>query len=73
MEFKYGSEIYSDPLEEFRNNFFKKVRDEKQRHENEIKRKQKNCFHKYSRFVPYNEKLTIVVCELCNHAKFHKI
>ena len=72
MEFKYGSEIYSDPLEEFRNNFFKKVRDERQKHENEIKRKQKNCLHKYSRFVSYNATLTIAICETCNHAKFTK-
>jgi hypothetical protein len=72
MEFKYGTQICSDPLEDFRNKFYKKVEDEKLQKERELKRIQKNCFHKYSKFVQYNENLTIAVCELCSHAKFTK-
>jgi len=63
----------TDPIEDFRNNFYKKVEDEKRQKEYELKRKQKNCFHKYTRFVPYNQSLSIAVCEQCNHAKFLKI
>lgn len=69
MEFNYGSEIYSDPLEDFRNTFYKKVKDEKLEKERELKRKQKNCFHKYTKFVPYNSNM-IAVCERCSHAKW---
>ena len=72
MEFKYGTEIYSDPIEEFRNNFFKKVEDDRIKKERELKRIQKNCFHKYSKFVQYNDTLNLAVCELCSHAKFVK-
>ena len=69
MEFKYGSEIRSDPIEDFRNKFYKAVEDEKIQKEQELKRKQKNCFHKYTKFVPYNQN-TIAVCEQCSHAKW---
>ena len=64
--------MYTDKLEEFRNNFFKMLEDEKRQKEKEIKLKQKSCFHKYSRFIPYNNTVTLVVCERCNHTKFAK-
>ena len=65
-------EIRSDPLEDFRNKFYKKVEDEKKQKDNELKFKQKHCWHKYTRFIKYNEKLTIVVCQNCNHSMFFK-
>lgn len=70
MEFKYGTEIYNDPLEQFRNNFFNKVENEKLQKERELKLQQKHCWHKYTRFVQYNEKIKIAICEKCNHAKW---
>lgn len=63
--------MYSDPLEDFRNNFYKKVEDEKRKKEAELKRVQKNCFHKYTKFIPYHN-LLVAICELCSHAKFVK-
>jgi hypothetical protein len=60
------------PVDEFRNNFYKVVADEKRKKEAELKRKQKQCFHKYSRFIPYHE-LLVAVCESCGHAKFVKV
>ena len=64
--------MYSDPLEDFRNNFFQKLEDEKIQKEIELKRKQKNCLHKYTRITPYNDIYSIVSCERCKHAKFFK-
>ena len=66
------TEIRTDPLEDFRNNFFQKVENDKRQKEVELKRKQKNCFHKYTRFVPYNQNLTLAVCDICSHVKFVK-
>lgn len=68
-----NTKILTDPLEDFRNNFFKMLEDEKLEKEKELKRKQKICFHKYTRFVNYNEKNRIAVCEKCNHAKWCRI
>jgi hypothetical protein len=64
--------IKTDPLEDFRNNFYKNLEDEKIKKEKTLKLKQKYCFHKYSRFIPYNENFTLASCERCNHAKFVK-
>ena len=61
-----------DPLEEFRINFFKKVEDDRIQKERELKRVQKNCLHKYTRFTPYNDIFSIASCERCKHAKFVK-
>jgi len=61
-----------DPLEEFRNNFFKKVEDDRIQKLRELKRVQKNCAHKYTRIVPYNDSFSIASCERCKHAKFVK-
>lgn len=65
--------MYSDPLEEFRTNFYKMIEDERIEKERQTKKKQKNCFHKYSKTLPYNSVLTIALCEKCAHAKFIKI
>jgi len=73
MEFKYGTEIYSDPIEDFRNKFYKKVEDDRLQKEHQLKRVQKNCFHKYTKFIQYNDKLNLAVRERCNHAKFTKV
>jgi hypothetical protein len=64
--------MYSDPLEDFRNNFFQKLESEKRQKEIELKRKQKNCLHKYTRTTPYNDIYSIVSCERCKHNKFYK-
>jgi hypothetical protein len=37
-----------DPLEEFRNNFFKMVEEKRIKDEYQLKRVQKNCFHRYT-------------------------
>jgi hypothetical protein len=62
----------NDHLEEFRNKFYKMLEDEKIEKEREMKRKQKNCFHKYTKTIPYNTALVIRVCEKCSHAKLVK-
>jgi hypothetical protein len=64
--------MYSDPLEDFRNNFFQKLESEKKQKEIELKRVQKNCLHKYTRITPYNEHYSIASCERCKHNKFFK-
>jgi hypothetical protein len=61
-----------DRLEEFRNNFFKKVEEDKIQKEQELKRKQKMCFHKYTIITPYTTEFSIVSCERCKHVKFVK-
>lgn len=70
MQFKYGTELRTDPIEDFRNTFYKNVENEKLQKDQELKLKQKNCWHKYTKFLQYNEKYTIGVCERCNHAKW---
>lgn len=65
--------MYSDPLEDFRSNFYKMIEDEKIEKERELKRKQKNCFHKYTKTIPYNSVLLLGVCEKCTHAKLVSI
>ena len=62
-----------DRLEEFRNNFFQLLEDERIQKERELKRKQKNCFHKYTKTIPYNSVLLLGVCEKCTHAKLVSI
>lgn len=64
--------MYSDPLEDFRNNFFKKLEDEKIQKEIELKRVQKNCMHKYTKSISYNNEFSIAMCEKCKHNKFFK-
>jgi hypothetical protein len=64
--------IFTDPIDDFRNNFYKKLDEEKKQKERELKHKQKNCWHKYTRFFKYNDNYSITVCEVCNHAKFTK-
>ena len=64
--------MYSDPLEDFRNNFFQKLESERKQKEIELKRVQKNCFHKYTKTTPYNENYSIASCERCKHNKFFK-
>jgi hypothetical protein len=64
--------IFTDPLEDFRTNFFNKLDSEKKQKEIELKRVQKNCWHKYTKFLKYNDSFTIAMCEICNHAKFCK-
>ena len=61
-----------DRLEEFRNNFFKKVEEDKIQKEIALKRVQKNCFHKYTIITPYSSSYSIASCERCKHAKFVK-
>ena len=61
-----------DRLEEFRNNFFQLLEDERIQKERELKRKQKLCLHKYTIIVPYNADFSIVTCERCKHNKFSK-
>lgn len=65
--------MYSDPLEDFRNNFYKMLENERIEKERILKRKQKNCLHSYSKMLQYNSVLNLVVCEKCAHAKFVKI
>ena len=61
--------MYSDPLEDFRNKFYKMLEDEKIEKERELKRKQKNCFHKYTKTVPYSSDLVLGICKKCSHTK----
>ena len=61
-----------DKLEEFRTNFFKMLEDEKIQKAKELKKKQKSCFHKYSRITPYSTNYSIATCERCSHSKFVK-
>ena len=61
-----------DRLEEFRNNFFKKLEEDRIQKEQELKRVQKNCFHKYTIITPYSSSYSIASCERCKHAKFVK-
>jgi hypothetical protein len=62
-----------DKLEEFRNNFFKKVEEDKIQKEIALKRVQKNCFHKYTIITPYTSEFSIVSCRLCKHSRFLKM
>ena len=64
--------VFTDPIDDFRNNFFNKLESEKKQKEIELKRVQKNCMHKYTKFISYNKEFNIAVCEKCNHAKFAK-
>ena len=65
--------MYSDPLEDFRSNFYKMLEDEKIEKERELKRKQKNCFHKYTKTIPYNSVLLLGVCKKCSHTKLFNL
>jgi hypothetical protein len=56
----------SDPLEQFRNNFFQKLEDERIKN----KRIQKKCLHKYTKITPYNSQFSIASCEKCKHNKY---
>jgi hypothetical protein len=62
-----------DRLEEFRNNFFQVLEDERLQKERELKRSQKNCLHKYTKLTPYDTNFSIVSCEKCKHNKFTRI
>ena len=62
-----------DKLEEFRNNFFKMVEEKRIKDEYQLKRVQKNCFHRYTTAIPYNTEYSIASCGLCKHAKFVKM
>ena len=64
--------MYRDQLEDFRNNFFKKVEEDKIQKERELKRKQKLCLHKYTIIIPYNTEFSIASCEICKHNRFSK-
>uniref|UniRef100_A0A6C0D6W8 Uncharacterized protein n=1 Tax=viral metagenome TaxID=1070528 RepID=A0A6C0D6W8_9ZZZZ len=64
--------VFTDPIDDFRNNFYKKLEEEKKQKEIELKRVQKNCMHKYTIIVPYNNDYSIASCVRCNHAKFAK-
>ena len=65
--------MYSDPLEDFRTNFYKMIEDEKIEKQKELKRKQKNCFHKYTKTIPYSSVLVLGVCKKCSHAKLFNL
>jgi len=65
-------EIRTDKLEEFRNNFFKILEDEKVQKNKEIKLQQKSCFHKYSQIIFYSKTHSIATCERCKYSKFVK-
>ena len=64
--------IFTDPIDDFRNNFYKKLDEEKKQKERELNYKQKNCWHRYTHFFKYNDNYSITVCEVCKHAKFTK-
>jgi len=61
-----------DKLEEFRNNFFKIVEEKRVKEEQELKRKQKMCFHKYTITTPFTSDFSIISCRVCKHNRFSK-
>lgn len=69
----YHNEILNNiptQVDEFRNNFFKQLEEERVKKDYILKRLQKNCLHKYTKITKYNTKFSIASCEKCKHNKF---
>ena len=61
----WGSNIKVDALEQFRYNFFNTLQKEEEKKIELLKRKQKNCWHKFSY-------VGATVCEKCGKKWFKK-